>query len=135
LEADARALMTSLGGTNLTQETGNGVFPIVYPASEQRRIWNFTIDGVVVNAGTLLLAQNGNGIGAPGHWDLSHGEPVWVPDAAPATGENDARSPRDMPVRDLLANEKLQAGLMGVSVVRTDLHQQQSELDGQFTAD
>ncbi len=135
LEADARALMVSLGGTNLVQETGNGVFPIIYPASEQRRIWDFSINGIVVNAGTLLLAQNANGIGAPGHWDLSHGEPVWVPDPAPPTGENDTRPPRDMPVRDLLANEKLQAGLMGVSVVRTDLQQQQGELNGQFTSD
>ena len=135
LEPDARALMATLGGTGLVQETGNAVFAIVYPASEPRRIWDFVVGGALVNAGSLLLAQNANGIGAPGHWDLSKGEPVWVPDPAPPTGENDTRPPRDMPVRDLLPNEKLQAGLMGVSVVRTDLLQQQAEQSGQFTAD
>ncbi len=132
LEADARSLMTALGGTGLVQETGNAIFPIVYPASEPRRIWDFFVNGVLVNAGTLLLAQNANGIGAPGRWDTSKGEPVWIPAPPPPTGVDDMRPPREMPVRDLLPNEKLQTGLMGVSVVRTDLEQQQS---GQFTAD
>jgi hypothetical protein len=40
-----------------------------------------------------------------------------------------------MPARGLLANEKLQAGLMGVSVVRTDLQQQANQQAGQFTPD
>jgi hypothetical protein len=40
-----------------------------------------------------------------------------------------------MPVRDLLPNEKFQMGLMGVSIIRTDLSQQQGQLDGQFTPD
>jgi hypothetical protein len=127
--------MSSLGGAGLLQETGNAVFPIIYPASEPRRIWDFTVNGVVVNAGTLLLARNAHGVGAPGHWDLSRGEPVWVPDALPPTGEGDARPPREVPVRDLLPNERLQAGLMGVSVVRADLQQQQEEGSGDFTPD
>jgi len=135
LESDAQALMSALGGTGLLQETGNAVFPIVYPASEPRRIWDFSVNGILVNAGALLLAQNANGVGAPGHWDLSHGEPVWVPDPAPPSGLNDTRPPRDVPVRDLLPNEKLEPGLMGVSVVRTDLQNQQGEQNGEFTAD
>jgi hypothetical protein len=135
LQSDAQALMTALGGTGLLAESGNSVFPIIYPASEPRRIWDFVIDGQLVNAGALLLAQNANGIGAPGHWDLTSGEPVWKADPAPPTGENDARPPRWIPVRDLLPNEKLQAGLMGVSVVRTDLQNQQQMEEGAFTAD
>jgi hypothetical protein len=135
LEADARALLAALGGNGLVQESGNAIFPIVYPASEPRRIWDFVVNGVLMNAGALLLAQNANGVGAPGHWDTSRGDPAWVPDPAPPTGANDMRPPRDMPLRDLLPNEKLQPGLMGVSVVRTDLLQQQNIQEGQFTAD
>ena len=135
LEADARALMAALGGTDLQQETGNAIFPILYPATEPRHVWDFSVNGIVVNAGALLLAQNAKGIGAPGHWDLSHGEPVWVPDPAAPTGVNDMRPARDLPVRDLLPNEKLQPGLMGVSVVRTDLQNQQEAGSGQFTSD
>jgi hypothetical protein len=40
-----------------------------------------------------------------------------------------------MHVRDLLANEKFQMGLMGVGIVRTDLQQNQAEAGGQFTLD
>ena len=61
--------------------------------------------------------------------------PVWVPDPPAPTGIGDTRPPVNMPVRDLLANEKLQTGLMGVSVVRTDLQQQVDQQAGQFTAD
>ena len=132
LESDARALMAALGGGGLVQETGNAIFPIVYPALEPRRVWDFVVNGTLVNAGALLLAQNTAGVGAPGRWDTSKGEPVWIPAAPPPTGANDTRPPRPMPVRDLMANEKLQPGLMGVSVIRTDLQQQQA---GQFTAD
>jgi hypothetical protein len=135
LESDARALMAKLGGSGLVQETGNAIFPIVYPASDPRRIWDFEVNGNLVNAGALLLAQNANGVGAPGSWDASKGDPVWIPAPEPPSGANDTRPPRDMPVRDLLSNEKLQPGLMGVSVVRMDLQQQQAAQDGQFTAD
>lgn len=135
LEADARALMETLGGSGLVAEMGNAMFPIVYPASEPRRVWDFLVNGILVNAGALLLAQNANGAGAPGHWDASRGEPAWVADTVAPTGTGDTRPPREMPVRDLLPNEKLQAGLMGVSVIRTDLQQQQDEAAGQFTAD
>jgi hypothetical protein len=135
LQSDALALMAQVAGSGLVQENGNSIFPIAYPASESRRIWDFVVNGFVVNAGALLLAQNANGMGAPGHWDSSQGEPVWVPDPAPPTGVNDTRAPREMPVRDLAANEKLLPGLMGVSVIRTDLQQQQDAQEGQFTAD
>src|SRR5262249_49413329 len=69
LEEEAGSLMSTLGGTGLVKETGNAIFPILYPASEPRRIWDFVVNGLLVNAGTLLLAQNASGVGAPGHWD------------------------------------------------------------------
>jgi hypothetical protein len=111
------------------------VFPVVYPADEPRRMWSFVVNGHVENAGILLLNMNSNGIGAPGGWQNSASGLIWVPAPAPTTGLDDTRPPRDMPVRDLLPNEKLQAGLMGVSVVRTDLEQQQAQQEGQFTPD
>lgn len=134
LESDAQALMTALGGTGLVAETGNAVFPIFYPANEPRRIWDFYVDGVICNAGTLLSQMNANGIGAPGNWQMTTNGPVWISEPAP-TGLNDTRPARPMPVRNLLANEILQTGLMGVSVIRTDLEQQQSAQSGQFTPD
>jgi hypothetical protein len=134
LESDAQALMVELDGSGLMAETGNPVFPILYPANEPRRIWDFTVNGVTCNAGTLLAAENTNGIGAPGNWQPSANGPVWVPEPGP-TGLNDMRPARPMPVRDLLPNEELQIGLMGVSVVRTDLQAQQAAAAGQFTPD
>jgi hypothetical protein len=78
--------------------------------------------------------MNANGVGAPGKWQITANGPVWVATPAP-TGLNDTRPPRPMPVRNLLPNEMLQSGLMGVSVIRTDLQQQQEAQAGQFTAD
>lgn len=135
LEADAQALMTELGGSGLLDEGARPLYPIVYPPDEPRRVWDFLVNGNLVNAGALIASMNANGIGYPGQWETQNGGPVWVPDPPAPTGANDMRPPRPMPVRNLLSNEELQAGLMGVSVVRTDLLEQQNEADGQFTPD
>src|SRR5579862_3085169 len=136
LQADAEALMNLLGGAGqLFDEGASSTFPVMYPASEPRRLWDFMFNGLVINAGDLILGRNANGIGYPGHWDTSSGQPLWVPDPAAPTGLTDTRTPRDMPVRSLLPNEKFQVGLMGVSVLRTDLQQQSDESAGQFTPD
>lgn len=135
LQADAEALMNELGGAGLYDEGASGALPIVYPSTEARRVWDFTINGNVMNAGALIASMNANGVGYPGAWQKQNGAPVWVPDAAAPTGEDDTQAPRAMPVRNLLANEELQTGLMGVVVVRTDLQQQQDEAEGQFTPD
>jgi hypothetical protein len=132
LESDARALMATLGATALVEQGITPVFPVVYPADEPRRVWAIVVNGHPENAGNLLLEMNSKGVGAPGRWDYSSGELVWVPAPAPPTGLDDTRPPRDMPLRDLLPNEKFQMGLMGVSVIRTDFAQQQ---EGQFTPD
>jgi hypothetical protein len=136
LQADAQALMTLFGATQIMDEgTGSAIFPVVYPPDEPRRMWNVIFKGQPLNAGLLLLQQNANGEGAPGNWDWSSSDPVWIAAPPAPTGLNDTRQARDMPVRDLLANEKFQIGLMGVSIVRVDLQQQADQQAGQFTAD
>ena len=135
LENDAQALMTQLGGSNLQQEDLPS-FPASYPSDEPRRQWYFLFHGQAVNAGALLLTRNAQGVGAPGHWDVSSPQPVWIPDPPAPTGEDDTRSPRAMPVRDLLPNEQLYTGMMGIlGVVRTDLQKAADEASGQFTPD
>jgi len=135
LQSDAETLMNQLGGTGLYDEGARPYFPVVYPADEPRRMWDFLVNGNAVNVGALIASMNANGIGYPGSWQTQNGGPVWVADPPAPTGVNDARQPRPMPVRDLLPNEKLQVGLMGVSVVRTDLQQQADQAAGEFTAD
>lgn len=135
LQSDATAIMNQVGGSQLADEGTTPVFPVIYPPDEPRRVWDFVVNGNVVNAGALIASVNANGIGYPGSWGTENGGPLWIPDPPAPTGLNDTRTPRAMPVRDLLANEKLQTGLMGVSVVRTDLLQQQNEAEGQFTPD
>ena len=135
LESEARALMAAVGGTDVVEEGDMPVFPVVYPPDETRRMWAIIYRGRPVNVGNLLLNLNSKGVGAPGKWDFSSSEPVWVPAPLPPTGLDDTRPPREMPVRDLLPNEKFQMGLMGVSIIRTDLAQLQAQQDGQFTPD
>lgn len=135
LESDAQALMTQLGGSGLQQEDLPS-FPATYPSNELRRQWYFLARGQAVNVGALLLMRNARGVGAPGHWDVSSPQPVWVPDPPAPTGEDDTRPPRAMPVRDLLPNEQLYTGMMGIlGVVRTDLQKTAAETSGQFTPD
>jgi hypothetical protein len=135
LESDAQALMTQLGGTGLQQEELPS-YPASYPSNEPRRQWYFVIQGQPVNVGALLLIRNAQGVGAPGHWDVSSPQPVWVPDPPAPTGEDDTRPPRAMPVRDLLPNEQLYTGMMGIlGVVRTDLKKTADEASGVFTPD
>ena len=135
LESDAQALMQELGGDQLRQEDLPS-FPASYPSGELRRPWYFLFQGQPVNVGALLLSRNTQGAGAPGHWDVSTPQPVWVPDPAGPTGADDTRAVREMPVRNLLPNEQLHAGMMGIlGVVRTDLQKAADEASGQFTPD
>lgn len=133
LESDAQALMKELAGDTLQQEDLPS-FPTDYPSEEPRRSWSFLVQGQPVNVGALLLKRNAQGVGAPGHWDVSTPEPVWVPDPPGPTGADDARPPREIPIRDLLSNEKLYTALMGIlGVVRTDLQKTADEASGKFT--
>jgi len=122
LQADAIALLHEVGGQDLKDEGMDTVFPTLYPADEPRRVWVFQFKGYSVNAGLALYDKNSKGIGAPGKWDFSGSGPAWVPTQPGPTGLDDLRPPRDLPLRDLLPNERLQGGLVQeVSVFRTDL--------------
>jgi hypothetical protein len=135
LESDAQALMKELGGTSLQQEE-LASFPGSYPSDEPRRAWCFALQGQASNVGALLLNRNAQGVGAPGHWDVSSPGPVWVPDPPAPTGADDTRQPREMPVRSLLPNEQLYTGPMGIpGVHRTDLQLTADEASGKFMPD
>jgi hypothetical protein len=137
LEADAQSLMTALSGTGLFDDGATAVLPNVYQADEARRSWSFLWNGRTINVGELLVQQNAHGVGAPGHWDVSSGSPVWVADPLPPSGLDDTRPPRPVPVRALLPNEQLEPGPMGfgVQVLRTDLQLATAKASGAFTED
>ena len=136
LEADARAVMREVGGQDLKDQGVDDVFPTSYPPEEPRRVWVFQFKGSAINAGLALYDKNARGVGAPGHWDLSGSMPSWSAAPAGPTGLDDRRSGRDMPLRDVLANERLQAGLgQEVSVRRTDLDDSAQRQAGCFTAE
>jgi hypothetical protein len=138
LEGDARSLMAVFSATSLIDEGATVIFPVVYPPEELRRMWAILLPaGHTVNVGALLQMCNAKGVGAPGHWDLASGSPLWVAEPAPPTGFEDTRPARPVPVRELLANEKLQPGVMGfgVEVLRTDLQLAAAKQSGAFTSD
>ena len=116
LQIEAQEIMTEVGGTSLLDEGNTPVFPVIYPANEPRRVWDVVFKGEALNVGMLLSMKYANGVGAPGHWDTSGSDPVWVSDPPAPTGTGDTRPPRPMPVRNLLPNEKFQTGLMGVAL-------------------
>jgi len=61
-------------------EGNTPVFPVIYPANEPRRVWDVVFKGEALNVGMLLSMKYANGVGAPGHWDTSGSDPVWVSD-------------------------------------------------------
>jgi hypothetical protein len=83
---------------------------------ETRGLWYIDFNGVAYNVGQQIALQNANGVGAPGHWDttMSVGNvsqpitPVWVSDIPPLNPN--PNPPRPIPQRQLLPNERLQAG-------------------------
>jgi hypothetical protein len=138
LESDARGLLAPLGAVSIVDQGATPVFPVVYPPDELRRMWAIVrSSGQQINVGALLQERNASGVGAPGRWDLSGVNPVWVSDPPAPSGLDDKRPPVPMPVRDLLPNEELRLGPMGfgVQVVRTDLEQAAMRKNGAFTED
>ena len=133
LESEARTLLAELGlpGLPLVDEGIGTVFPINY-ADDPRRVWNFVYKGVGYNVGTLIASKFRNGVGAPGHWMVSD-TIEWIAAPPAPTGAGDQRPPREIPVRDLLPNEKIGMTLMGPTILRTDRQQAAAEASGQFT--
>ncbi len=143
LQSDANALLPIFAGTGVVDQGITPVFPVVYPASEPRRMWAIVMpNGNQLNVGLLLLEMNVAGIGAPGHWDTSadsspNGSPVWVANPPAPTGLDYTGPHCAMPVRALLPNEQVSVQILGIVsspvILRTDLGQAAAELAGQFT--
>ena len=132
-QAQADAMEAALGAVSIVQETLQGPYGYVFPADESRRLYDIVFaNGQAVNVGSLLNQMNAAGVGAPGHWNVNGIDSTWVPDP-PASGCPNVTATRPVPVRPLLPNEKLQAGLMGVMVVRTDLQAAANQLSNVFT--
>ena len=130
----ARDLLAELGlpDVQITDEGAGSSLPVNY-GDDPRRMWDFNYKGVSYSAGGLLSSKYRNGIGAPGRWVI--GDMIeWLVDAPAATGLEDQRPPRDIPVRDLLPNEQLTMGLMGPMIVRTDVQKAAQESNGLFSA-
>jgi hypothetical protein len=108
----------------------NGPYMVVW-GQETRRPWTIQFKGQTIYAETLRRAKFAGGVGAPGWFDTSGAEPVWVPGPV-ETGEHDLRPEVLMPVRDLQWNEVLEKTLVGTWRVRrrdlmTDVADQDAE--------
>jgi hypothetical protein len=131
---DAESLLAAMNLTSvdLVDEADSMQYYKVDYRDDARRLWSFFYKGGNYNVGSLLANRNAHGIGWPGHWEV--GSTIrWVADSPAPTGLDDRRSPRPMPVRDLLSNEKIDVSLFGgPQIVRTDRQQKKADSSGQF---
>lgn len=133
LRSEAAKLLVELGltGVELVDEADSMQYYRVDYRDDPRRLWSFFYKGGQYNVGSLLANRHHYGVDWPGHWEV--GSTIrWVSDPPAPAGLDDQRPPRPMPVRDLLANEKIESALFGgPQIVRTD-RQKRTEVSGQF---
>ena len=117
-EAEALALAAELGlpASAVRPTQFGGPWQFVWNG-ESRRLWVIDWKGQAIQASSLLMGKHKAGVGAPGHWDLSGAEPVWVSEVPTDTGEMDPRPEVEMPMRLLLPSEKLRQVFGGGWVV------------------
>lgn len=118
-QANQLAQAWNVPPTDINQWTPGG--PITFDwGTETRRVYQILYNGFQLNVGQYVAMMYANGIGAPGSWNLTGPQPVWVstlPAAAVPT-----LNPWPEPVRALLPNEALWSGLFGgCEVYRTDM--------------
>jgi len=122
-EADALAAAWKLPLSSVMNGAiGGGPFPDTFPADEPRRPWAIFYSGVQFYVGEQIAIQNGSGVGAPGHWDLSGFVPEWVSDIPPLPMTQNPEGP--IPMRALKSNERfVTGGIMdpGPYIERSDL--------------
>jgi hypothetical protein len=120
LLSEAQSLLRELDLENveLKDEGEGSSLPVIY-GDEPRRQWFFFYKGSTYSVGELLASKYRNGVGAPGRWVVED-TIQWLADPPAPTGLKDTRAPREIPVRDLLANEKIAMTLMGPVLVRAD---------------
>lgn len=132
-QAVALAASWGLDASAVSQATLS-LFSYIYPPDEPRREWQISYNGLVLNVGQFVAEMYANGIGTPGHWDLSSktGGPNWISDKPPV--QTFALPEWPDPIRSLLANETLRVasalGAAGVVVVRTDVESPYNHLTG-----
>lgn len=123
--ADADAICKAIDGAKVTEAATFVAGPFRYEWNgETRRQYVIEWRGQLLDAGALLKQQYANGVGAPGRWDLAGTTPVWISDAQD-NGEQDPRPEVLIPMRKLLANERIDSTPFGSVVVRVDLSQDQ----------
>jgi len=86
---------------------------------ETRRPWLITFKGSKLQAAFLLQRIYSNGVGAPGKWDMSSVEPVWVSDLQVSGEQVPVEVP--IPVRALASNERIKVTPFAVQIYRTDV--------------
>lgn len=110
--ADAERILGEIGGDSVEMENDLNGATIVY-GNDPRRVWMIIRKGARLNAGLLLANQYAHGVGAPGHWDLTPLEPVWVSDVLDPGSTSNSMPEVDMPVNDVPAGATLvRSGLM-----------------------
>lgn len=121
LREEADALARELGvEPEAVSESALSGFTIAWNG-EQRRSWVIEIRGGRHQASLLLRRKYEHGVGAPGRWDLSAEQPVWVAEQQD-TGERDLRPEVPVPMRRLLDFEQVERNLFsGWMVKRKDL--------------
>jgi hypothetical protein len=120
LRSEAVALLAEMGmpGLELLDEGEGGTFPVNY-GNEPRRVWYFMYRGIPYGVGSLLAMKYREGVGAPGHWEV--GDTIkWILPAGTSTELREQHPVREIPIRELLPNERLSATFMGPMIVRTD---------------
>ena len=125
LPVEAATIAQELGGTVVNGELATE--HVDYGAVEQRRILSIQLpplaNGTVlppVNVGRLLIQQNVNGVGAPGHWTVVNCAPVWNPAVSPSTNIPDTPVPqRALEPNESIISEDI-AGIHYFYVANTD---------------
>lgn len=110
-EAVALAAELGLERSNVRENRFGGSFFGYVWNGETRRLWVIEYPRadvtVSLQVGLLIELRNANGVGAPGRWEQSGAEPVWIPGVPGDAGENDPRPEVPVPCRGLRPDEKL----------------------------
>lgn len=110
-EAAGLAAELGLGQSHVRENRFGGPFFGYVWNGETRRLWVIDFprgsETIALQVGLQLEKRHANGVGAPGHWDKSGAEPVWIPEAGGDVGEYDPRPEIPIPCRPLGPGEKL----------------------------
>lgn len=85
---------------------------------ETRRAWVLDLAGTSHQVASLLAMRHAHGVNAPGRWDTSQAQPVWIPEIQADTGELDPRPEIPFPVRELHPGEVIEQGFGGIWIVK-----------------